>query len=136
MFQINSTDLNISFLLVDPAPLAPFRCPINIATTMTATKMIPTVPNVDARAAVEIPCTGAGVSATAVVVGISGCNGITYFRFPTSGISYYFRFKPLPICPSPKMIRTQLISLIIFLEYSRYRNFYPDNNDDVTMTSL
>ena len=92
---------------------------------MTAIKMIPTVPNVDASAAVEIPCTGAGVSATAVVVGISGCNGITYFRF-----------KPLPDRPSPKMIRTQLISLIIFLEYSRYRNFYPDNNDDVTMTSL
>ena len=80
---------NIWFLLVDPAPLAPFRCPINIATTMTATKMIPTVPNVDASAAVEIPCTGAGVSATAVVVGISGCNGITYFRFP------YFRYKLL-----------------------------------------
>ena len=54
---------------------------------MTATKMIPIVPNVDARAAVEIPCCGAGVPAAAVVVGISGCNGITYFRFVTSGIS-------------------------------------------------
>ena len=105
---------------------------------MTATKMIPIVPNVDARAAVEIPCCGAGVPAAAVVVGISGCNGITYFRFVTSGISYCFRLKPFPVCHSPKMIRTQLISLIILLpvEYSRYRNFYPDNNDDVTMTSL
>ena len=43
--------------------------------------MIPIVPNVDARAAVEIPCCGAGVPAAAVVVGISGCNGITYFRY-------------------------------------------------------
>ena len=92
--------------------------------------MIPIVPNVDASAAVEIPWTGAAVTACAVVVGISGCNGITYFRY------FHFRYELLPACPSPKMIRTQLISLIIFLEYSRYRNFYPDNNDDATMTSL
>lgn len=54
IFKLN-TKYHFSLLLVDPAPFAPFLCPINIATTITATNMIPIVPNVDASAAVEIP---------------------------------------------------------------------------------
>ena len=76
--------------------------------------MIPNVPNVEARAAVEIPTDGSAVTACAVVVGISGCNGITYFRLFPMFVTGYFRFvtgtsgRPHP---ARKMIRTQVISL-------------------------